>query len=293
VNADVSASAAIVDTKLATISTASKVANSATTATSTNTNGAIVARDGSGNFVTSTGTFQASIVLEDPDAGTNTITIQAPATLAVDYTLTLPINAGTGGQVLTTNGSGVLSWVTSGTGNIVNGGQTGPITVGTNNATSLNLETNNVNRLTIDSSGNTTFSSNYKMRAYSSTNQTLGVTNTPVVVVFNSEAFDPNNNYNTANGVYTAPVTGYYWVSSAIALVRGNGPNRVLEFYNNGSPIAGTRLFDNPDNVTFSFTQIALINLSAGDALTVRVTGDNGDVISANNANFSVHFMST
>ena len=49
-NAKVSASAAIADTKLATIATAGKVLNSATTATSANTINAIVARDGSGNF---------------------------------------------------------------------------------------------------------------------------------------------------------------------------------------------------------------------------------------------------
>lgn len=49
-NAKVSASAAIADTKLATISTAGKVANSATTATSANTANAIVSRDASGNF---------------------------------------------------------------------------------------------------------------------------------------------------------------------------------------------------------------------------------------------------
>jgi hypothetical protein len=59
VNADVDAAAAIVDTKLATISTAGKVSNSATTATSSNTNSAIVARDGSGNF--SAGTITATI----------------------------------------------------------------------------------------------------------------------------------------------------------------------------------------------------------------------------------------
>jgi hypothetical protein len=54
VNADINASAAIVDTKLATISTASKVSNSATTATSANTASAIVARDASGNFTAGT-----------------------------------------------------------------------------------------------------------------------------------------------------------------------------------------------------------------------------------------------
>lgn len=50
VNADVDDAAGITDGKLATISTAGKVANSATTATDANTVGAIVARDGSGNF---------------------------------------------------------------------------------------------------------------------------------------------------------------------------------------------------------------------------------------------------
>ena len=50
VDADVSATAAIEDTKLATIMTAGKVANSATTATNLNTANAIVARDASGNF---------------------------------------------------------------------------------------------------------------------------------------------------------------------------------------------------------------------------------------------------
>ena len=59
VNADINASAAIADTKLATISTAGKVSNSATTATSSNTNSAIVARDSSGNF--SAGTITANL----------------------------------------------------------------------------------------------------------------------------------------------------------------------------------------------------------------------------------------
>ena len=53
-NVDISSSAAIDDTKLATISTAGKVANSATTATNTNGVSAIVARDASGNFTAGT-----------------------------------------------------------------------------------------------------------------------------------------------------------------------------------------------------------------------------------------------
>ena len=59
-NAQVSATAAIADTKLATISTPGKVSNSATTAASANTASAIVSRDASGNF--SAGTITANLV---------------------------------------------------------------------------------------------------------------------------------------------------------------------------------------------------------------------------------------
>ena len=41
--------------------------------------------------------------------------IKAPATIAANYTLTLPTDDGTSGQLLSTNGSGVLSWAAAGT----------------------------------------------------------------------------------------------------------------------------------------------------------------------------------
>jgi microcystin-dependent protein len=58
-DAKVAAGAAIADTKLATISTAGKVSNSATSATNANIASAIVARDASGNF--SAGTITANL----------------------------------------------------------------------------------------------------------------------------------------------------------------------------------------------------------------------------------------
>lgn len=73
-NSDVDPAAAIVDTKLATISTALKVSNSATSATSANTVSAIVARDGSGNF--SAGTITASL--------TGTASVASTVTTATD-----------------------------------------------------------------------------------------------------------------------------------------------------------------------------------------------------------------
>jgi hypothetical protein len=70
VNADIKSDAAIADTKLGTISTAGKVANTATTATSANTNSAIVARDGSGNFSANQITAAKVTGLDAPASGT-------------------------------------------------------------------------------------------------------------------------------------------------------------------------------------------------------------------------------
>ena len=128
-NANIAAAAGIVDTKLATIATAGKVSNSATTAASVNTASAIVARDGSGNFAAGTATLTAVVVgdillqnssgaqpelrlSEDPDNGTSKVIIKAPAALSGDVTLTLPDSDGGSNQVLTTDGSGALSWST-------------------------------------------------------------------------------------------------------------------------------------------------------------------------------------
>ena len=60
VNADIAAGAGIVDTKLATISSAGKVNNSATTGTNSNSANALVLRDSSGNF--SAGTITANLI---------------------------------------------------------------------------------------------------------------------------------------------------------------------------------------------------------------------------------------
>jgi trimeric autotransporter adhesin len=117
INDDISASAGIVDTKLATISTASKVSNSATTATSANTASAIVTRDASGNF--SAGTITAALTGNAETATkiasiTNSDIVQLTETQTLtNKTLTEPIITGAGGVGVLFNGS------TSGTTKIV------------------------------------------------------------------------------------------------------------------------------------------------------------------------------
>ena len=53
---------------------------------------------------------------EDTDNGTNYVALAAPAAIAADVTWTLPDADGTSGQVLSTNGSAVLSWATAASG---------------------------------------------------------------------------------------------------------------------------------------------------------------------------------
>lgn len=48
--------------------------------------------------------------LQETGAGTDTILLNAPAVLAAPYTLTLPVDDGTAGDLLQTDGAGVLTW---------------------------------------------------------------------------------------------------------------------------------------------------------------------------------------
>jgi hypothetical protein len=56
---------------------------------------------------------QGDLRFADSDSS-NYAAIQAPATLAANYTLTLPTTDGDASQVLTTDGAGALSWTTPG-----------------------------------------------------------------------------------------------------------------------------------------------------------------------------------
>jgi hypothetical protein len=111
VNGDINASAAIVDTKLATISTGGKVSNSATTATSANTVSAIVARDASGNF--SAGTITATLtgnvtgnVTGNTSGTAATVTTAAQSAITSVGTLTsLTVSGATATGALTVTGA--------------------------------------------------------------------------------------------------------------------------------------------------------------------------------------------
>ena len=122
VNADINASAAIADTKLATISTASKVSNSATTATSANTASAIVARDASGNFTA--GTVTANLtgnVTGNVSGSAGSATGNAATATALATGRTFQLTGDVEASGVTFDGTGNVSLTTViGTGAIVN-----------------------------------------------------------------------------------------------------------------------------------------------------------------------------
>jgi hypothetical protein len=64
---------------------------------------------------------QSDLRLADSDSS-NWVAFQAPATVASNVTWTLPSADGSNGQVLGTNGSGTLAWVTSASGDVTTTG---------------------------------------------------------------------------------------------------------------------------------------------------------------------------
>jgi len=87
------------------------------------------------------GTLTGDLILDTQakfKGAANYVTLKASAGLTSDITLTLPTSVGTNGQVLTTNGSGVLSWET-----VASGGGTGAVY-------SVNSQTGTVTLTTTD-----------------------------------------------------------------------------------------------------------------------------------------------
>lgn len=128
-------------------------------------NNTFVMRDGSGNIAGALGTFDGLSVLLGGNIAFNgsvsgTINMVAPASVTT-YTMTLPATAGSNGQVLTTNGSGTLSWTTAGGGSFFqqNGNSFGATAVlGTADNQDLQLNSNNISRVVLTKTGNLTYS---------------------------------------------------------------------------------------------------------------------------------------
>ena len=139
VNADINASAAIAGSKIvaATTSVVGAVQLSDSTSTTSSILAATPTAVKAANDLAAAalpkagGTLTGDVILDNQvDArfreatanGTNYVGFQAPATIAADVLWTLPATDGTSAQVLSTNGSGTLSWATAAGATVVDGG---------------------------------------------------------------------------------------------------------------------------------------------------------------------------
>ena len=99
---------------------------------------------------------QLPLRLYDSDSS-NYVGIQPPATVAADYTLTLPADDGDADQVLTTDGSGTLSWTTPVSDNIYTAdGTLSGNRVIEMGSSSLDLQSSSVSKFKVFSNGTTT-----------------------------------------------------------------------------------------------------------------------------------------
>lgn len=76
-------------------------------------------------------TFSGPLASENGFIGVSasgkTLSILPPTNLSADTTLVFPNGAGSNGQVLTTNGTGTLTWTTNGAGTVTSVGGTGTV----------------------------------------------------------------------------------------------------------------------------------------------------------------------
>ena len=126
----------------------------------------------------------------------------------------------------------------------------------------------------------------YRFAAYRSGSQAAGV------VVFNVEFFDTNNNYNTTNGRYTAPVSGFYFFSANVSQSVSAAPQDPQTIIRkNGSTTIGYSHFVNMYNgaSSGSANSSVLIQLNAGDYVDVVINrGTDGQTTGNNFSGFLV-----
>lgn len=142
VNADINASAAIAGSKI--VAATTSVVGAVQLSDSTSTTSSVLAATPTAvktaydlavaAFPLAGGTLTGNVVLDNQvdvrfreatANGVNYVGFQAPAAISADVLWTLPSTDGTSAQVLSTNGSGTLSWATAGNGDVtLTGAQT-------------------------------------------------------------------------------------------------------------------------------------------------------------------------
>ena len=160
------------------------------------------------------------------------------------YNIYLPLAApGGNDKMLQSNNSGQLVWIdTPAGGDFSNGGDNGALVLGTNDANSLTLETNNTARMVIAAGGEITLPTQPAFQVYLSSDSEPNQNGDVDIVPFNSTSggrdqggyFNTTGSNETIRGItvlpyqFLAPVAGFYLLTCFIAIAgQGSGADRV------------------------------------------------------------------
>jgi hypothetical protein len=114
-------------------------------------------------------------------------------------------------------------------------------------------------------------------RAFCNTAQTLAVSTTNIA--FLSVSWDPQNTISNGGGymVWTAPVGGYYLVTSSVQIVSGNSGEALYQLFQTGSSTVGRRGSRVPIVAGLRSVSIAaLLSCAAGDTVHMQVYQSTG-----------------
>ena len=258
----------------------------------------------------------SNIAIQGAATGTGVFTLASPAT-NTNRTLTLPDEAGTvlvngttsnvgigtsspesfggGHKTLELSGStntegGVFKTATSGS---AGSGSTGTEMLvftdsvgGKINVTSAHpavFYTANTERMRIDSAGRVTMPYQPAFRATSDDGSQSLTNNVNAVAIFDVAETNIGSHYNTLNGKFTAPISGFYGFSSSLLISQG-GANRIdLMFYKNGSAWVAHEFKDYgavSSNSSVTASMHGYLNSNDYVEVVVMIGGANGSIYS-------------
>jgi len=205
---------------------------------------------------------------EDTDNGTNYTAFQV-GTQSGDVTYTLPTADGSNGQVLSTNGSGTLSW-----------GAAGGFTVSDiTGATALAAQPAATDEMVLSDAGSLKrldikhIQNTPAFAVYKSADQAISDT-AYTKVAFNTEVYDTDGTYdNSTNYRFTPAVAGKYFLTTSIFARHTDGDdelhNLIVSFYKNGSIHSASASFSDGNNDGFSVCHTDTIDLDGDDYVEV------------------------